>query len=129
VLDLSFFRALQSLQWKVPHENTIDGLIQQVMQAFRNFEPRKIDFGFLTLQTVLDDILCCHGGNEFQIAHIGKERLLRNGELPTQLEASGEAAAVARFVMNPPLRMDDDNNGDNRPQELQAQMIQQQEAV
>ncbi len=100
------------------------------MQAFRNFEPSKIDFGFLTLQTVLDDIFGRHGGNEFQIAHIGKERLLRNGELPTQLEASGEAAAVARFVMNPPLRrMDDDNNGDNQPQELHAQMIQQQEAV
>ncbi len=71
------------------------------MQAFRNLEPIKIDFGFLMLQTVLDDILCCHGGNEFQISHIGKERLLRNGELPTQLEASEEAAAAGRFVMNP----------------------------
>ncbi len=99
------------------------------MQAFRNFEPRKIDFGFLTLQTVLDDIHCCHGGNEFQIACIGKERLLRNGELPTRLEASEEAADAGRFVMNPYPRMDDDNNGGNRPQELHAQMIQQQEAV
>lgn len=129
VLDLSFFRALQSLQWKSPRANTIDALIQQVMQAFRNFEPRKIDFSFLTLQTVLDDILCCHGGNDFKIAHIGKERMLRNGELPTRLEASEEAAAVARFVRNPRRRMNNNNNhGDNGPQE-QGQMIQQVEAV
>jgi hypothetical protein len=58
VLDLSFFRALQSRQWKSPSTNDIDGLIHQVLQSFRIFEPRKIDFGFPTLQTVLDNILC-----------------------------------------------------------------------
>ena len=130
VLDLSFFRALQSLQWKSSHESTIDGLIAQVLRAFREFEPRKIDFGFLTLQTVLDDILCHHGGNEFKISHIGKERLLRIGELPTNIEASDEAASVYRFVMNPPRLIDDeedDNNGDERPPP--QQMIQAIEEV
>ena len=100
------------------------------MQAFRNIKPRKIDFSFLlTLQTVLDDILCCHGGNNLKIAHIGKEQMLRNGELPTRLEASEEATAVARFVRNPRRQMNNDNNhGDNEPQE-QGQMIQQLEAI
>jgi hypothetical protein len=72
VLDLAFFRALPSLQWESPRANDIDGLIHQVLQSFRIFEPRKIDFGFLTLQTVLDNILCHHDGNEFKIEHIGK---------------------------------------------------------
>ena len=131
VLDLSFFCALQSHQWKSPRQNSIDGLIQQVLQSFRNFEPRKIDFGFLTLQPVLDDILCCHGDNDFKIAHIGKERLLQNGELPTRIEASEEAAAVARFVRDTQRRQrmdDNNNNGDNGLQE-QVQMIQQHDAV
>ena len=101
-----------------------------MLRAFREFEPRKIDFGFLTLQTVLDDILCHHGGNEFKISHIGKDRLLRNGELPTRLEASDEAAAVYRFVMNPPRLIDgadDDDIGDERPPP--QQMIQAIEEV
>ncbi len=42
------------------------------MQSFRIFKPRKIEFGFLALQTVSDNILCHHGGNEFKIEHIGK---------------------------------------------------------
>jgi hypothetical protein len=128
VLDLSFFRALQSLQWKSPRANDIDGLIHQVLQSFRIFEPRKIDFGFLTLQTVLDNILCHHGGNEFKIEHIGKERLLRNGELENRRNASVEAAAVAQFVRNPRQQPDNNNRRDNGPHE-QGQMIQQQEAV
>jgi ribosome-associated protein YbcJ (S4-like RNA binding protein) len=99
-----------------------------VLQSFRIFEPRKIDFGFLTLQTVLDNMLCHHGGNEFKIEHIGKERLLRNGELENRRNASVEAAAVAQFVRNPRQQPDNNNRRDNGPHE-QGQMIQQQEAV
>jgi hypothetical protein len=51
VLDLSFFRALQSSQWSPGYQRTIEGLIRQVETAYANFEPRKIDKGFLTLQT------------------------------------------------------------------------------
>ena len=52
VLDLSlFFRALQTAQWLRVPALTIDGLIQQVNEAFAEFNnPRKIDFGFFTLQ-------------------------------------------------------------------------------
>jgi hypothetical protein len=45
------FRALQAKQWSLGSETTIDGLIAQVLQAFAEFKPRKIDCGFLTLQT------------------------------------------------------------------------------
>jgi hypothetical protein len=54
VLDQSFFRALQAKQWLLGSETTIDGLIAQVLQAFAEFEPRKIDCGFPTLQTLLE---------------------------------------------------------------------------
>ncbi len=46
VLDLSFFRALQSAQWGLDSETTTEGLIRQTMRAFREFEPRKIDYAF-----------------------------------------------------------------------------------
>jgi hypothetical protein len=35
VLELSFFRALQSAQWGLDSETTIEGLIRQTMRAFR----------------------------------------------------------------------------------------------
>jgi hypothetical protein len=57
VLDLSFFCALQAAQWQQESARTIDGLIQQVNDAFEEFDPRKIDFGFIPLQTCMNDIL------------------------------------------------------------------------
>ena len=49
VLDLSFFRALQAKQWSLGPESTIEGLIAtKVLWAFDEFDPRKIDCGFLT---------------------------------------------------------------------------------
>jgi hypothetical protein len=52
VLDLSLFRAraLQARQWSLGSETTIDGLVAQVLQAFQDFKPSKIDCGLLTLQ-------------------------------------------------------------------------------
>ena len=55
ICDLSFFRALQSDQWKNGVEDTVDGLIAQVTGAFEQFDERKNDFGFITLQCCLDD--------------------------------------------------------------------------
>jgi hypothetical protein len=67
VLDLSFFRALQAKQWSLGSETTIDGLIAQVLKAFAEFEPRKIDCGFLMLQTCLNDMMEVNGGNDYKI--------------------------------------------------------------
>ena len=81
VLDLSFVRALQAAQWQKEPAKTIYGLIQQVNQAFAAFDPRKIDFGFLTLQCCMDDILSVNRNNYYKIRHIGKKALLQRGQL------------------------------------------------
>lgn len=113
VCDLSFFRALQSEQWRSGVEDSIDGLIAQVLRAFETFDERKNDFGFLTLQCCLDDILVRNGGNDYSIRHMGKERMLRQGILPDRIEASEAAIRAFNFVTNPPrLRDDDGENGD-----------------
>jgi hypothetical protein len=76
VLDLLFFRALEAKQWSLGSETTIDGLIVHVLQLFAEFEPRKIDCGFLWLQTCLNDMMEVNGGNDYRIQHLGKQALL-----------------------------------------------------
>jgi hypothetical protein len=95
-LDLCFFRALQSAQWDHGFAYEIDGMITQVIRAFTEFGTRKIDFGFLTLQSCLDEILASSGRNTYKIPHIGKDRLLRAGALPVRIIASAHALDVAR---------------------------------
>jgi hypothetical protein len=98
-LDLTFFRSLQSSQWDHGFANDIDGLITQVMRAYDEFPPRKMDFGFLTLALCMDEIICSNGDNKYSIPHMGKERLLRAGTLPLRVTASANAIAVARLIM------------------------------
>lgn len=114
VLDLSFFRALQAKQWSLGSETTIDGLIAQVLAAFRDFDPRKIDCGFLTLQTCLNDMLEAHGGNNFKIRHLGKQSILReHGELPRSFGATAEALRVQRmFIGNGAPEISDNSSED-----------------
>jgi hypothetical protein len=135
VLDLSFFRALQSAQWGLGSETTIEGLIRQTMRAFREFEPRKIDYAFLTLQCCLDDILVKLGGNNYKIRHMGKERRLREGRLDTRIDVTEDARRTFDMFS---LRQVANNNGDNDAEnqeniahanDLEHQMIIAQEAV
>ena len=119
VLDLSFFRALQSAQWRLGCEVTIDGLIRQTMQAYNEFEPRLIDFGFLTLQCCIDDILRVNGGNDYKLRHMGKEALLRAGRLPVRIDASEAAVYTYRTFMlggeQDAPAVNDEGAGDNDP--------------
>ena len=57
VLDLSFFRALQSKQWSNGFAETMDELIETVLLAFDEFEPTILNFGWLTLIGCYDDVI------------------------------------------------------------------------
>ena len=115
VLDLSFFRALQSAQWENGYETTIDGLVSQVKKAYEQFEPRKIDKGFITLQLCMDEILKIHGANDYKIPHIGKDALLlATGRLPNKIICSDRALEVFHLVMEErPRNLDDNNDNDD----------------
>jgi hypothetical protein len=139
ICDLSFFRALESDQWRDGQEENIEGLVAQVLRTFVRFDERKNDFGFLTLQCCLDDILCTNGGNDYAIRHVGKARMLREGTLPQRMEASEAAIATAHFVMDaqPHRRQpaevaeaagnDNDNGDDDARLPAPVQMIQPEE--
>jgi len=122
VLDLSFFRSLQSEQWRSGVENTVDGLIRQVLAAFQRFEPRKIDFGFLSLMQCMDNILKIHGGNHYRMSHMGKEVLLRAGELPLRLSVSDESIEAYNVMMAAPP---EDSDSDDSDDDEERRMIQQ----
>ena len=99
VLDLSFFQALQAKQWSLGSETTIDELVAQVLQAFRDFEPRKIDCGFLILQGCLNDMLEVNGrNNNYKIWRMGKQVLFRQfGYLPRTFAADATLQVVQMF--------------------------------
>ena len=67
VLDLSFFRALQSKQWSNGFAETMDELIEIVMLAFDEFEPTILNFGWLTFIGYYDDVITTHGDNNYEL--------------------------------------------------------------
>jgi hypothetical protein len=97
VNDLGFFRALQARQWDSVVQATHDkyALIEAVTAAYDAFDPRLINFNFLTLSTCLEEIIKSHGDNLYKIPHIGKESLERLNQLPVRIAASEEAIDIS----------------------------------
>ncbi|XP_074297202.1 uncharacterized protein LOC141627901 [Silene latifolia] len=82
--DLGFFRSLQTLQ-NDEVASTVDELVGNVMTAFIDHDSMKLNFNYLTLQSVMVEIMKCRGHNNFKIPHMRKESLLRHGLLPVNL--------------------------------------------
>ncbi|XP_074298986.1 uncharacterized protein LOC141629980 [Silene latifolia] len=82
--DLGYFRALQSLQ-KKHAAKTVDDLVNEVMQAFVDYSPSKLNNIFLSLQAVMVEIMKCKGHNNFSLPHMGKGHLVAIGMLPRNI--------------------------------------------
>ena len=91
ICDLGFFRSLQSQTWQHTPATTIDGLIQNVEQAFADYDPLVLNRIWLTHAAVCDLIICNDGGNNYELPHMGKERLERQQKLPSMLPLSSTA--------------------------------------
>ncbi|KAJ0391581.1 hypothetical protein ATCC90586_010674 [Pythium insidiosum] len=88
VLDLGFFASLQSLQHR-KKARSIEELVDNVDEAFRELPMTNIDRVFLTLQSVLQASMDVDGGNKYLIPHLGKDKLVQgNGLLPPSLKCS-----------------------------------------
>ncbi|KAI3665034.1 hypothetical protein L6452_43650 [Arctium lappa] len=85
VLDLGFFRAIQSLQ-EQEVLSTIDELVSAVQTSFDIMQSHELNNVFLTLQTCMKEIIKVRGGNNYRVPHIGKGRLERQGNLLIQIE-------------------------------------------
>jgi hypothetical protein len=100
VLDLGYFNAIQSLQQK-KHTNTIPELVKAVEDSFVELDRHTLNKVFLTHQQVLEQIILCGGGNNYKLPHMGKERLLRQGQLPVSIGVSDELHARIQQLQQP----------------------------
>lgn len=84
VLDLGFFNAIQSLQaqkcaFKIEH------LIEAVEEAFKEIDYTSLHDNFITLQSVMREILTNEGSNDFKIPHMDKKGNRKRGTEITRL--------------------------------------------
>lgn len=95
ILDLGFFRSLQSLQWSLPPAQDIDSLVAQVGNAWSLYDPKKLNRIFLSHQMVCQCILESEDGdNDFPLPHVNKDQMEREGRLPKSLPVSARALSV-----------------------------------
>ncbi|XP_021752523.1 uncharacterized protein LOC110718029 [Chenopodium quinoa] len=86
VLDLGFFRSIQSLQHK-KMAKTPDQLIKAVEDAFSELPHNRLFKVWVTLCHTMNQILKSKGSNRFQPPHVNKDRLEREGRLKDPIEA------------------------------------------
>lgn len=99
VLDLGFFNAIQSLQHE-PAPKTIEDLISSVNNAFADISMTKLDNVFLTLQNCMESTMHVGGSNDYKIVHMNKEKLRREGRLPTSISCSVKALEAAKACLD-----------------------------
>jgi len=90
VCDLGLFAALQAAYYDHAPKNAIE-LIQMVQRTYQDYDYRKINRIFITLQSVFNCIIENYGGNQYKIPHMNKARLERLDELPVTLEVTDAA--------------------------------------
>ncbi|KAL7564246.1 hypothetical protein ACA910_012273 [Epithemia clementina (nom. ined.)] len=87
--DLGFFRAIQAANDEAMA--TEADLIAAVEKTYRDYPKEEINFTWLTLQSCLNAILECHGGNDYSIPHMNKRGIAQNSNLPLVLDVTPHA--------------------------------------
>jgi hypothetical protein len=98
VLDLGFFRAIQSIQLEEDIFGT-EMLIKAVKNAFNKMTPKTLNAVFLTLQNVMLCALNADGGNDFKLPHMKKGKLERQKKLPHVLSCQESLYRKARSLL------------------------------
>ncbi|DAZ96391.1 TPA: hypothetical protein N0F65_010758 [Lagenidium giganteum] len=95
ILDLGSIASIQSLQSRTTPK-TIDGLVAELEKAFEETKPATLSCTFLTLQTVMHDVMANDGKNNFNPRHIQKMSLMQSGLLPRSLRCDVDIVERAR---------------------------------
>ena len=93
ILDLGFFNSLQSMVQKHKTRNKGE-LVYKVLDCFAEYPHHKINNVFLSLQKCMEQIILSNGGNYYELQHMNKQQLERNGSLPTSILASADVLAA-----------------------------------
>ena len=85
--DLAFFRSIMSLKRREAPKNELE-LIAAVKKAHEEYPASKINRMWITLMTVMNQIIATDGGNDFKIPHMNKDQLEREGRLPVTIQVT-----------------------------------------
>jgi transposase len=99
ILDLGFFRAIQSLQYQ-KDARSIDELIRNVEDAFEEMKHESLNKVFLSLQANMIETLKVGGSNKYKLAHMAKDRLTRAGDLPVTLTVTDDVISMGLQALN-----------------------------
>ncbi|XP_056691725.1 uncharacterized protein [Spinacia oleracea] len=99
ILDLGFFRAIQSIQYK-SFPDSVTSLIEAVENAYIALDPKAMNFTWMHLKYCMIEILQVQGGNNYKNPHKGKKKLERLGLLPTEIEVSEKLLEETTNYMN-----------------------------
>ena len=94
VLDLGFFSAIQSLQYK-ESPKTVDELVNAVVKSSEAFPAKKSNRIFLTFQLCMIEIMKAKGSQKYKILHMKKAML--ESQLLTQIKCN---PALVQEVLN-----------------------------
>ncbi|XP_074276905.1 uncharacterized protein LOC141600560 [Silene latifolia] len=84
ILDLGFFRSIQSLQDENPAK-TVEELVKKVTEAYESETVETLDNVFLSLQACMVEIMKKRGHNNYPLPHLAKAAQRRQGTLPRDL--------------------------------------------
>lgn len=85
--DLGFFASLQSRCHCACPRNELE-LITMVKQSFEDCSINKLNRLWITLQSVLNEIILNNGDNQFPIPHMNEDKLEKEDRLPRVLDVS-----------------------------------------
>jgi hypothetical protein len=85
ILDLCFFNAIRSIQYKTAVRTT-EELVAIIDKEFHDYSVCKSTRIFLTLHGCMQEIMKVGGDNGYDMPHIRKAMLEKQGRLPLQLK-------------------------------------------
>ncbi|XP_074270954.1 uncharacterized protein LOC141594865 [Silene latifolia] len=87
ILDLGFFRSIQSLQDENPAK-TVEELVKNVTQAYEDETFETLDNVWQSLQACMVEIMQKRGHNNYPLPHLAKAAQRRQGTLPRDLQVN-----------------------------------------
>ncbi|KAK9732858.1 hypothetical protein RND81_04G027500 [Saponaria officinalis] len=94
ILDLGFFRSIQTLQHK-KSSRSICQLLDSVVNAFDTISYDKLKHVWVSLQAYMNEVMRLKGSNSYPLPHLGKNRMVRLGNWENQLKVNVDNIAIA----------------------------------
>ncbi|KAG7337821.1 hypothetical protein IV203_012706 [Nitzschia inconspicua] len=98
VNDLGFFNSLQSRYYQTAPKDALE-LIEMVEETYKNYPAKKLNRIWLTLQSVMNQVINQRGDNDYTIPHMKKKVLERQNQLPLSLDVTAEASTYPLDIL------------------------------